>query len=204
MATKNNDDDILEDLDDLDIEVVEVMAPDKVEIIEPEPVEAPKKKKKKEPNIPVNKPLTYKQEAFVQNLVAGMSKPQAYMEAYPTAKNWTSASVAAEANKVLKKPNVKARYEKLLSQYSARTISKAFYDRDNLLEDFLYLKDEAQKSIEETGVRQANSNAYASALRNIGEILNLYPDKRLDINATVSNDFEINIINDDDESKDKH
>ena len=200
MATKNNDDDILEDLDDLDIEVVEVMAPDKVEIIEPEPVEAPKKKKKKEPNIPVDKPLTYKQESFVQNLIAGMSRAQAYMEAYPTAKNWTAASVTAEANK----PNVKARYEKLLSQYNTRTISKAFYNRDNLLEDFLYLKDEAQKSIEETGVRQANSNAYASALRNIGEILNLYPDKRLDINATVSNDFEINIINDDDESKDKH
>ena len=176
----------------------EKMNPEDVEIIEPKP-----KKKKKEN--PVDKPLTAKQEAFVQNLVSGHTKYESYILAYPKAANWPQNSASVEANKLLKKPNVKARYEALLAQYTMHVTVQSFYGRDQLLEDFMYLKDEAQKSIDQTGVRQANSNAYASALRNIGEILNLYPDKRLDINATVSNDFEVNIFNDaDDETKDKH
>ena len=171
-----------------------------VEIIEPKPEPKPKKKK---PNIPVDKPLTAAQEAFVQNLIAGCDNREAYRKAYPKAVNWADSSVSVEACKLLKKPNVQARYQLLKEQYLTVVTEKTFYDRDKLLDDFVYLKDEAQKSIEQFGVRQANSNAYVNALKNIGDLLGLYPDKRLDINATVSNDFEINIFNDDDE-KDKH
>jgi hypothetical protein len=178
-----------------------------VEIIEPQPEPLPeKKKKRKKPSeTPVDKPLTYQQEAFVQALVSGLSNSEAYIKAYPKAANWTPNSVSVEACKLLRKPNVKARYELLQAEYLSVVTQQSFYDRDQLLNDFVYLRDEAQKSIEQFGVRQANSNAYVNALKNIGDLLGLYPDKRLDINATVSNDFEINIFNDaDDETKDKH
>lgn len=181
---------------DESIEVVEA------EIVEPKPEPKPKKKK---PVIPADKPLTFAQETFVQSLIAGLSNSEAYVKAYPKAANWAPSSISVEANKLLKKPNVKARYDMLRADYIAVVTEQTFYDRDRLLEDFMYLKDEAQKSIEQYGVRQANSNAYVNALKNIGDILGLYPDKRLDINATVSNDFEINIFNDaDDDTKDKH
>lgn len=173
-----------------------------VEIIEPKP--EPKPKKKKKPNIPEDKPLTPAQEKFVQGLISGMTSFDSYLQAYPSSQKWAPSSVRVEACKLLKKPNVNKRYEMLKADYTMSMTVQSFYGRDELLNDFIYLRDEAQKSIEQFGVRQANSNAYVNALKNIGDILGLYPDKRLDINATVSNDFEINIFNDDDEAKDKH
>lgn len=153
-----------------------------------------------------NKKLTEKQEAFVIFLVSGYSKHDAYIKAYPKAKNWDRKIVDIETHKMLNKPHIKARYEELYADYIEHVKKQAYYDRDQLLNDFIYLKDESKKSIELNGVRQANSNAYINALKNIGEILSLYPDKRLDINANVSSDFEINIINgdNDDETDDKH
>ena len=56
--------------------------------------------------------------------------------------------------------------------------------------------EKAEESIDDVGVRQANSNALVNALKNIGEILSLYPDKKVDLNANISSDFEINILGD--------
>lgn len=153
-----------------------------------------------------DKKLTDKQEAFVIFLVSGYSKYDAYVKAYPKAKDWSRNSVEVETHKMLNKPHIKARYEELYADYTEHVKQQAYYDRDQLLNDFIFLKDESKKSIELSGVRQANSNAYINALKNIGEILSLYPDKKLDINANVSSDFEINILNgnDDDETNDKH
>lgn len=148
--------------------------------------------------------LTEKQEAFVQALVAGYSKQKAYKMAYPKAENWTLAAVEAEAYKTWKLPRIQQRYQELYADYTAHVKNECHYTRDQLLNDFIYLKDKAKESIEDNGVRQANSTAYINALRNIGEILDLYPDKKVDVKANVvSNDFEINITNDNDDKKDK-
>ena len=148
--------------------------------------------------------LTEKQETFVQALVAGYSRQKAYKMAYPKAENWTLAAVEAEAYKTWKKPLVQKRYEELYSEYTEHVKTECHYTRDQLLNDFIYLKDKAKESIETVGVRQANSTAYINALRNIGEILDLYPDKKVDVKANVcSNDFEVNITNDSDDNKDK-
>lgn len=142
--------------------------------------------------------LTKQQEEFVKYMVAGYSQQKAYIKAYPAAKDWNPSSVDVEASKMMKKPHIKARYEELYAGYTEHVRKQSFYDRDQLLNDFIYLRDEARESIENIGIRQANSNAYINALKNIGEILSLYPDKKLDINANVSSDFEINILNGDD------
>jgi hypothetical protein len=150
--------------------------------------------------------LTEKQEKFVQCLVAGYSRSKAYMTAYPKAENWTPAAVNAEAQKTWKLPRIQKRYEELYAEYTEHVKEECHYDRDQLLNDFIYLKDKAKESIEQVGVRQANSTAYINALRNIGEILDLYPDKKVDVKANVcSNDFEINITSgDDNNGKDEH
>lgn len=144
----------------------------------------------------INRALTEGQEQFLQNLMSGMTQPEAYIAAYPSAAKWQHASVVAEATKMLRKPHVAARYEKLRAEYKQHLTKKSFYNRDNLLGDFMYLKNKAEESIDAVGVRQANTNAYLGALKNIGEILELYPDAKLSINATMSGDFEINILND--------
>ena len=151
------------------------------------------------------KRLTDAQENFVQGIISGKSNYQAYIDAYPSAANWKPQSVHSVAWNLLHTPHVQERYEMLKKQYLDHITEQSFYDRDQLLSDFMFLKDESKGSIEQHGVRQANSNAYVSALKNIGEILALYPDKKVDINANLSSDFEINIINDngdDDDAKD--
>ena len=140
--------------------------------------------------------LTRQQEMFVQAIMAGHGQSEAYKIAYPKANNWTPQAVATEAYRMMKKPQIAARIEELQSNYQKHLEFSAIYDRDQLLYDFLYLKERSEESIEDYGVRQANSNAYVNALKNIGEILSLYPDKKLDLNANISSDFEINILGD--------
>ncbi len=140
--------------------------------------------------------LTRNQEIFVQAIMAGHGQSEAYKIAYPKANNWTPGAVATEAYRMMKKPQVAARLEELQSNYQKHLEFSSFYGRDELLYDFLYLKEKSEESIDDLGVRQANSNAYVNALKNIGEILSLYPDKKVDLNANISSDFEINILGD--------
>ncbi len=140
--------------------------------------------------------LTRQQEIFVQALMAGNTQADAYKIAYPKANNWTPQAVATEAYRLIRKPHVAARYEELQSNYQKNLEFNTFYGLNELLYDFLYLKEKSEESIDDVGVRQANSNAYVNALKNIGELLSLYPDKKLDVNANISSDFEINILGD--------
>jgi hypothetical protein len=140
--------------------------------------------------------LTRQQEMFVQAIMAGHGQSEAYKIAYPKANNWTPGAVATEAYRTIKKPQVAARLEELQTNYQKHLEFSAIYDRDQLLWDFHYLKEKAEESIDDIGVRQANSNALVNALKNIGEILSLYPDKKVDLNANISSDFEINILGD--------
>lgn len=140
--------------------------------------------------------LTRQQEMFVQAIIAGHGQSEAYKIAYPKANNWTPGAVATEAYRTIKKPQVAARLEELQTNYQKHLEFSAIYDRDQLLWDFLYLKEKSEESIDDVGIRQANSNALVNALKNIGEILSLYPDKKVDLNANISSDFEINILGD--------
>lgn len=145
--------------------------------------------------------LTRQQEMFVQAIMAGHGQSEAYKIAYPKANNWTPQAVATEAYRMMKKPHIAARIEELQNNYQKHLEFSTFYDRDQLLWDFYYLKEKSEESIDDQGVRQANSNALVNALKNIGEILSLYPDKKLDLNANISSDFEINILGDTNESE---
>ena len=140
--------------------------------------------------------LTRQQEMFVQAIMAGHGQSEAYKIAYPKSNNWTPQAVATEAYRMMKKPQIAARIEELESNYQKHLEFATFYDKNQLLWDFLYLKEKSEESIDDIGVRQANSNALVNALKNIGELLSLYPDKKVDLNANISSDFEINILGD--------
>lgn len=103
--------------------------------------------------------LTPKQELFVQGIISGLSQRQAYRQAY-RAEKMTDKTVDETANKLLRNPKVTTRYRELLNQFS----SMSLWSREQAFNEYEWLKNKARSSIENDGIRQANSNAFLSAL----------------------------------------
>lgn len=104
--------------------------------------------------------LTLKQELFVQGIIAGLSQRQAYRKAYPSAKKWQDNVVDNKASELLKNGEVLVRYRELLKQFS----NMSLWSREQAFNEYEWLKNKARASIEQEGVRQANSNAFLAAL----------------------------------------
>ena len=103
--------------------------------------------------------LTPKQELFVQGIISGLSQRQAYRQAYK-AEKMTDVAVDVQASKLLKNPKITLRYRELLRQFS----NMSLWSREQAFNEYEWLKNKARASIERDGVRQANSNAFLSAL----------------------------------------
>ena len=103
--------------------------------------------------------LTPKQELFVQGIISGLSQRQAYRQAY-NAERMTDKTVDETANKLLRNPKVTTRYRELLKQYS----NMSLWSRERAFHEYDWLKNKARASIENEGIRQANSSAFLSAL----------------------------------------
>ena len=104
--------------------------------------------------------LTSKQELFVQGIISGLSQRQAYRQAYPSAKGWLDSSVDSKAAVLLQNVKVLSRYRELLKQFS----NMSLWSREQAFNEYEWLKNKARASIEQDGIRQANSNAFLSAL----------------------------------------
>ena len=104
--------------------------------------------------------LTPKQELFVQGIISGLSQRQAYRQAYPSAKKWRDNVVDNKASELLKNGEVLVRYRELLKQFS----NMSLWSREQAFNEYEWLKNKARASIENDGIRQANSNAFLSAL----------------------------------------
>nr|DAY41192.1 MAG TPA: Terminase small subunit [Caudoviricetes sp.] len=104
--------------------------------------------------------LTPKQELFVQWIISGLSQRQAYRQAYPSAKKWRDNVVDNKASELLKNGEVLVRYRELLKQFS----NMSLWSREQAFNEYEWLKNKAKASIENDGIRQANSNAFLSAL----------------------------------------
>ena len=103
--------------------------------------------------------VTPKQELFVQGIISGLSQRQAYRQAYK-AEKMTDVAVDVQASKLLKNPKITLRYRELLKQFS----NMSLWSREQAFNEYEWLKNKARASIERDGVRQANSNAFLSAL----------------------------------------
>lgn len=103
--------------------------------------------------------LTPKQELFVQGIISGLSQRQAYRQAYK-AEKMRDKTVDERASKLLKEYKVSTRYRELLKEFS----NMALWSREQAFNEYEWLKNKARASIENEGIRQANSNAFLSAL----------------------------------------
>ena len=118
------------------------------------------------------KKLTTKQEQFVLKLVEGMTKTDAYKAVYNASK-MKDKTVNKRASELFNKPEIQARYEELMQEAKEMSI----WTLEQAIEDLIWLKDEAQRNIRNTGLKQANSNAFLSAVKELNTLLDLYPKK---------------------------
>lgn len=103
--------------------------------------------------------LTPKQELFVQGIISGLSQRQAYRQAYKSDK-MSDEAVDVKASRIFKEAKVRLRYRELLKQFS----NMSLWSREQAFNEYEWLKNKARASIEQDGIRQANSNAFLSAL----------------------------------------
>lgn len=127
------------------------------------------------------KKLTKAQEGYVMDLVAGMSKTDAYKNNYKT-DNMKQDTIHKRASETFKLPHVKAKYEELLVKVEAETelIKTVSYEKNNAIEDLIYLKEKARDSIDLDGLKQANSQAFLNAVKELCTLQDLYPKKNSD------------------------
>ena len=132
--------------------------------------------------------LTSKQEKFIQALVAGKSQRQAYKEAYNATK-MKDETIDTRACELLKNSKVKARYNELLEEHK----NKALYTREEMVNDLIWIKEKAKEDIKDPkkGLRQANGTIFINAIKELGELNELYPSKKQDIkmDAKISNPY---------------
>ena len=103
--------------------------------------------------------LTPKQELFVQGIISGLSQRQAYRKAYK-AEKMSDEAVDVKASRIFKEAKIRLRYRELLKQFS----NMSLWSREQAFNEYEWLKNKARSSIENEGIRQANSNAFLSAL----------------------------------------
>ena len=132
--------------------------------------------------------LTQRQEKFVRALIAGKSQRQAYKEAYNAAK-MKDETIDTRACELLKNSKVKARYNELLEEHK----NKALYTREEMVNDLIWIKEKAKEDIKnpKKGLRQANGTIFINALKELGELNELYPSKKQDIkmDAKINNPY---------------
>ena len=133
--------------------------------------------------------LTPKQEKFVQGLVAGLSQRQAYIHAYST-KNMKDATIDNNAYKLMQNNEISTRYKQLMDEHK----EKALWTREQAVNDLIWLKEQAKKSIKEQDdgyIRQGTSTAYVNAIKELNALEDVYPDKtqNININGELNNPF---------------
>ena len=134
--------------------------------------------------------LTAKREKFVRGLVSGLSQRQAYYEAFPNSKKWKPETVDNKASKLFKENEILARYNALMDEHK----NKALWTREQAVNDLIWLKEQAKKSIKEQDdgyIRQGTSTAYVNAIKELNALEDVYPDKtqNININGELNNPF---------------
>ena len=78
----------------------------------------------------------------------------------------TDLAVDVQASKLLKSPKITLRYRELLKQFS----NMSLWSREQAFNEYEWLKNKARASIENEGIRQANSNAFLAALEGMNNM----------------------------------
>ena len=123
--------------------------------------------------------LTPKQEKYVQGIISGMSQREAYKSSYDCSK-MKDKTVDEKASRLMANGKVRARYDELIAEHK----EKALWTREQAVHDLIWMKEQARNDVQINGVRQANSSAFISAIKELNQLEDLYPkDKPIETNS---------------------
>lgn len=132
--------------------------------------------------------LTPKQEKFIQGVVSGLSQREAYKQAYNATKMKTE-TIDKKASELFSKGEIRGRYQELINEFK----EKAIYSREEMANDLIWIKEKAREDINnpKKGLKQANGTVFINAIKELGELNELYPTKKQDIkvNGEVNNPY---------------
>jgi phage terminase small subunit len=114
--------------------------------------------------------LTAKQEKFVQGIISGLTQREAYKKAGYSTENKPDEYIDKKASETLKNGKVWGRYQELLKEHQ----NKALWTREQAVTDLIWLKEQARENIQHIGVKQANSNAFLNAVKELNSLEDLY------------------------------
>ena len=114
--------------------------------------------------------LTPKQERFCQNLeIKKMSQRQAYIDAYPKAKNWKPKTVDEAACRLVKENcKISARLKELREEEKENIRMEAKWTREDAHKELTWLLNKAKAEIEEKG--EITSPCVAATINSIKEL----------------------------------
>lgn len=130
--------------------------------------------------------LTPKQEKFVQGIVSGLSQREAYKQAYNAA-NMKETTIDNKAYILFNKDEIRARYEEIISEYK----EESKYNRKQMEEDLIWVKNEAKRDIQTNGLDKSNGNVFINSIKELGNLNDLYPCKKQQIehSGNINNPF---------------
>lgn len=96
--------------------------------------------------------LTPKQEQYCRNReIKKLSQRHAYIEAYPTSKNWKPKTVDEAACRLEKNSKITARLEELRQEEKEQMQQEAKWTREDAFEALKWMLDNAKKEVTEKG-----------------------------------------------------
>lgn len=104
-----------------------------------------------------------------------MSQREAYKQAY-NCENMKDTTIDNKASKLFADNEVRARYNKLINEYS----KQAKWNRSLSEEKLMWLLDKSQESIEMIGLKQANSSSMLNTIKELNTLTDLYPKDKGD------------------------
>lgn len=135
--------------------------------------------------------LTPKQEKYVRNLVKGMSQREAYKNSYD-AKKMLDKTIDNKASNLLKKGEIRARYDELMKKLEDKAIMSAkerMIFLSNVIagkekEKYIYWKDSEECERE----KEADLTTKIKALDTLNKMDNSY-QQNININGSLNNPY---------------
>ncbi|MFM0876524.1 terminase [Streptococcus suis] len=127
-------------------------------------------------------------EDFVAFLVAGQSQREAYRNAFKQSNRWKDETVDNKASKLWNSDEVQARYQELFLEVKSKNSKMALWSKSQAFDEYEWLLERAKSSIEAEGVRQANSNAFLSAVDGMNKMASVGDELA---NAKIEAEIEV-------------
>lgn len=122
--------------------------------------------------------LTQQQENFLQKYIECGVAYQAYIYAYPKAKNWTRNSVDSQANRLLNNPKINTRLAEHNKKIESALEQSTTLNKRRILNEII----ELQQQCKEAGQGQAGVNLQAlKLLSQIAGLLSEQPQVQVNI-----------------------